>query len=929
MFNRTIIYNTFYNNKKLLLKYDMKFIKFYHIKRRNFKTNKLVIYLNFNGRERFCCFHNLKYKEDLKNDKNLKSDEHIENKGNLKLSKTKKNENDIQNNENTVKHHKNLIIKNDLKCNKDFFYQYSENKDKCENNKGIEVKGNFNKLQINQDKIEKMIYGLLTESKNDKNNIIYVLDLISNEKNCNNFVNLLMLSKLYKNVIVNEKNFNNNLINHIKENVNFIIYNRHYNYLFKCFELLSTFKINDIKLYQKIIYLIIKHSTNIEENIISCYYIIKHLYDNKIYNKLVGNILSKFLLKNFFFDFLQKQKFENSMYLLFLHYMIQSNLNISLTILDKYVQSYNEIISKNLTIKYISNSNKLISFQNILLKCNFFNPQFNLLIKENIELYLKFLNPFDILLLGTNIFLNFTRNDNILFQNINFTNISDRIFFEKEKKDIKDFSKNYNNFLSMKYLSDLIIKTTDNYISNSNNLDYTLRYFILSSYCHFNLFSNWWSDTSIYWKLKKKKKKTKRIIISRLPYKNHFTEKISYLLNVILFKYKYSKDSNEMMKEKLNIEVNSKKDINNEVNIINDIHFLIEDRYITYLFKSYIRISIFNLDIIKNKDFLSLFQNLYLNYVNSYISNYENKNNRNGMKNENDSKSNKKNELGDLTSNNNCDKNVNMEYYLYEDNNLSLYEVSSICECFFLLNYLHEKSLNNTGENITIHNVDIFEKTLYIFLDRISTILINKNLDYITISDENVYKELVNKYLKYGDIYFNYYLLLRVILPLLFSSKLQNCLSITRKILVHIISLLFVTDCLGASSKDINKIISQNHNILNNFIKWENNIISINNQRRIRKKTKKKKILLDFIYASEFIRPSFIYIICLNKITKYDDIYDDLLKKIFKIDYIPNDSKKKFTIFINNLYSTVNISNIRYNRKKKKEKTNTLSYIFT
>ncbi|CRG93506.1 conserved Plasmodium protein, unknown function [Plasmodium gallinaceum] len=935
MINQTIIYNSFFNNKKLL-KCDLKFIKFYDVKWINIKSNKLVIYLDFNIRERICYFHNLKYKKDFKNEKNYK--EYMEDKDNLKSCGIKENEINVKNNENknnesNVKCYEHLVKNIDIKYNNNYLYQYSENNDKCENNKRLEVKGNFNDLQINQDKIENMIHKLLIENKNDKNEIIYVLELISNEKNSNNFFNLFILSKLYKNIIVNETSFNDNLINYVKKNVNFIISNRHYNNLYNCFELLSIFKINEIKLYRKIIYLIIKDSTNIEENIISCYFIIKHLYDNKIYNRLVGNILIKFLMKNFFFDFLKKQKYEKSMYLLFLYYLLHCRINIPPIILDKYVQCYNDIISKNLTTKCINDSNKLISFQNILLKCNFFNSKFNILVKENIELYLKFLNPFDILTLTTNILINFTSNDNILFYNRNFTNKNNQNFFEKEKKDIKCFNKNYDNFLSMKYLTDLVIRTTDNYISNSNNLDHILRYFILSSYCHLSLFSNWWSDTSIYWKLKKKKK-AKRILVSRLPYKNHFREKISYLLNIILYKYKYSKNSNEIMKEKVNaeysVETNNKNDINNEINKINDINFLIKYRYITYLFKSYIRISIFNLDNIKNEDFISLFQNLFSDYVNLYISNYEDRSNLVVMKNDNDSKKNEKNELGEITFSDDCNKymklknidNVNNSKYFYFclDNNISLYEISSICECFFLLKYLHEKSLNNTGENLIINNDDMFEKTLYIFFDRISIILLNKKLSHTILNDENICKELLNKYLNYGDIFFNYYLLLRVTLPLLYSKKLQERLSITRKILVHIMSLLFVTDGLSSTPfKDMNEIIVENHNFLNNFIKWENNIISINNQRRIRKKTKENKFLLDFIYANEFIRPSFIYIMCLNKITKCDDMYCDLLKNIFKIDYITTENKNNFANFINNLYNTLNISNIRCNRKKKRK----------
>ncbi|SBT74845.1 conserved Plasmodium protein, unknown function [Plasmodium malariae] len=992
MFNRRGSSSTFSSKNYLLL-------KMYHIKSYSFKTRKIAICGKAKCREQYRFFHNATYLEDLKMyDINFIERVKTDSKERYKEGETYGN---VQENSANVELKRGYsqcsrdVIPKD--CKYDIYGKHEKYGKYCkdgEEEEDLKYKespssSNPNEVQKNRETIKnKLIYELLTGKENESERIYYLLEFLSNEKcnNNNNFSTLFMITKMYKNVIMKKDKArcsNTKIINYVKESINFVThYYRYHDYLFKCFELLCIFNISDIKLYQKVLYLILKHSTNEETNIISCYYIIKHLYSKKLYNKLIGNLLAKYLMRKSFFNFLEKQNCVKSSFLIFLNYIIHSNVCIiSHDVLQKYVHYFSDVILvKHLEYKNVSNVNELIEFQNILLTCNFYNDKLNSLIKKYIQTFLNtIISPFDMLLLSSNLLLSFTRNDHILiFPNKKCPNYFSEIPSEGEKmiNNVTQFNQNYRNFLCMKTLANTVVRTNDNYISNVNtntNLDYILRYFVLSSYCHFTLFSNWWSDTSIYWKLKKKKKK-KTILRERLPYKNHLREKITHLLNVILYKYKYSKKAsqNNVEQEEQNALLENQQERKN-IKEENELQ-LLRYKYVPYLFKSLVRISIFNSNFIRSEPIILLFENLFLDCVNAYITNYEMERGKNYMNTDNSATKNDQRKLGHSITYTNCTNNEisNIVYRLIkthkqsdllENYNLSLYEISSICECSFLLKYLQEKEMENMEVRFTLNtSVDIFEKTLYMFLDKISIKCMNTKLNHFILNRHYLHNILLHEYVNYGNAFFKYYLLLRVILPLLFSDSLSECLSVTRRTLVHIMSFLFVSKLSSCSSlrddinetafdisrsrnnnSNINSNINSNNNhtsnnandntinsnsssnsiILNNYIKWENSIISINNQRRIRKKTKTKRFLLDFIYAGELMRPTSIYIMCLFQITKYDDMYDYFLRDVLKTDYITPENKTEFSIFINKLSASTNVSIRRIlndNRKKKKKK---------
>ncbi|CDU17149.1 conserved Plasmodium protein, unknown function [Plasmodium yoelii] len=782
---------------------------------------------------------------------------------------------------------------------------------------------------------------------NNEEKIYSFLSKLLNKKySKESFLNLLSLTEFYKtSIIYSQKNIllNKNIINNILNNINFIIKNKDYNYMFKCFELMCIYKISNLKIFQKIIYFILKYNKKDEEKIITMNYIITYLYNNKIYDKLICILLVKYIFSkdNYFFNFLKNQNNIKHNFLSFIIYITKINdyfkeLQIFKFLkIDNILKIYSDYFCYEIksNLNFINNIKDIIILQNIFLKWEFYDYNFYLLIKEYINYSLTYLNISNVLHLMSNMLLTFTTNDRILFdhQNISVSNLKK---IEKNKthnnSSIPYVNHNYKIFLSNKYLIDSIIRTIDHNISNNtHDIDSVLKYITLSSYSHFMLYHNWWLNTNIYdklkWKNKRKNKKNniKALIQSKLPFKNHFNEKISYLLNIVLIKYNSINTTNNINNK---FENNLSQFSNHENDFISNMNInytpLINNKYLPYIFKTFIRASLFDYNLIKNEKFCFFFENLFTECVNSYISLYENHD-----KNIIDNIKIEENNLWELHPNNNNFKIQEENILKQKMNKKSLYEISSICECFFLLKYFQQKNKNKTiiiNTQINIPN-DIFENNLYIFLDRINRMFFNNKLNNSDLNRHYIHNILFENYLNHENYFFNYYLLLRILLPLIFNNTLEECLKITKQVIAHIISLPFVKKLLQLPPNIISNSSNYTNNINNTdlklsnelifkrWYKWENNIITINNKRKIRKKIKEKMNMLDFIQAGEFIRPTYIYILCLYKISKSEYIFEYFLKDISKIYTIQFETaKNKMTNFIHSLYEEINISTFNY-----------------
>ncbi|CAD2101090.1 hypothetical protein YYG_04262 [Plasmodium vinckei petteri] len=812
---------------------------------------------------------------------------------------------------------------------------------------------------------------------NNEKNIYSLLIKLSNEKDSKeNFLNLLSLTEFYKTSIICNQNImsNKNITNNILNNINYIIKNKDYNYMLKCFELMCIYKITNLKIFQKIIYSILKYNKKDEEKTITMNYIITYLYNNKIYDKLIGRLLIKYIFSqdSYFLNFLNNQTNIKHNFLSFIIYITKINNHFKFALnfkdlkifnfmeIDKILKIYSNYFCHEIksNLNFSNNHNTIqdiIILQNIFLNFEFYDHHFNLIIKEYINYSLTYLNTSNVLHLMSNMLLSFTTNDRILFSpNIS---VCDLKKMEKTKtqqlvnKEIQNnisipyVNYNYKIFLSNKYLIDSIIRTIDHNISNNiHDIDIVLKYITVSSYSHFMLYHNWWSNTNIYDKLKSinkrknKKNNIKALIQSKLPFKNHFIEKISYLLNAILIKYNSVNIPNNVPNQ---FENNSSQSITHENNFISNMNInytpLINNKYFPYIFKTFIRASLIDYNLIQNENFGFFFQNLFTECVNSYISLHENY-----YSNMNDNIKIEENKMQELHPNNvnlpesySPANNNNLKIHeqnklKYEMNKKSLYEISSICECFFLLKHFQQKNKTTIIDTQINMLNDIFENNLYIFLDRINRILFNTKLNNSDLNRHYIHNILFENYLNHENSFFNYYLLLRTILPLLFSNTLEECLNATKQVIAHIISIPFIKKTLPlpaniASHTSIYTTTGDNNKIdfkpsidtiFKRWLKWENNIITINNKRKIRKKIKEKIHMLDFIQAGEFIRPSYMYILCLYKITKSPYIYESFLKDISQTYTIQFETTKThMTNFIHSLYDETNMSTFNYINK--------------
>ncbi|SBS82260.1 conserved Plasmodium protein, unknown function [Plasmodium ovale curtisi] len=743
-----------------------------------------------------------------------------------------------------------------------------------------------------------------------------LLNYLSEELPDEDFLNLVTISELYRNRIMGDRKLQENpkIVYIVKMHINRTIREKHYDYLFKCFELMRTFNIVNVKLFQKIVYLMLRHSTRQEEKIVSVYFIIKHLYYKKIYDHFICKLLHRYIFKPFFYNIMQNQTCMKSSFLIFAQYATEAsrissilkdehaNMEENHTVLEKYAHHFSNALTSNLQLKDEPVSiNDVITFQCLSLKCDFYNGQMNSAVKKHMQAFLNYITPQDLLLLSSNMLLSFTKSNQVLLcRNTNWEDVSQE---DNPCGGITHVSENYRNFLATKYVADVAVRTYDHYITGSERyMEHTLRYLVLSSYCHFALYSNWWTDTAISSKMTKKKK-NKTVIRARMPYKNYFPEKIAHLLNALLHKFDHLNDfihMDEKRTERSFQVEEAGKMTTVDGNETSSENILMEKKYMPYYFKAFMRVSLFNTEFVKNTKYTFFFERLYLDYINGYIHHCNEvevgKSDReNGVEEKNGT-------VKKRAENTVVDSRLN-----YDRWEMSLYEISSMCECFFLLKELIGGGVPKLDEErITMDaSVDIFEKTLYIYLEKVSINFLKKKLDHDTLNRHYLHNVLLSKYLINGNNFFNYYLLLRVISPLLFSSKFEECLDVTKHIIAHIMSLLFVKGILTLPSIHcINENASNLKIEITNIIKWENNVISINNQRRIRKKTKEHISMLDFTYAGEFIRPSSLYILCLKEISKHEDVYDSFIKDIFQTNNISSELRKCISTCINELPSS-------------------------
>ncbi|VWU50917.1 conserved protein, unknown function, partial [Hepatocystis sp. ex Piliocolobus tephrosceles] len=244
---------------------------------------------------------------------------------------------------------------------------------------------------------------IISKKNNDTNIDEYIVSSFLKElpnQQCDeqSFLNLLTITELYKQEILKNNYVNNsNLINHIKKHINMIIHNKQYKYLQSCFELIKTYNINDLKLFQNFVYILLKYMPlKKEEAIISVYIIIEYMYNQKIFNKLICTFLIKYFFpttvindcistnfnnyNNSLFKYIQNEYHLKFNFLIFLTYILRTNereqihKNIQSIIL-KYIQLYTQNFIKkiNYTLNYKEAcyyTNDLIELQNMALQYN-------------------------------------------------------------------------------------------------------------------------------------------------------------------------------------------------------------------------------------------------------------------------------------------------------------------------------------------------------------------------------------------------------------------------------------------------------------------------------------------------------------------------------------------------------------------------------
>ncbi|EUD67107.1 hypothetical protein C922_02691 [Plasmodium inui San Antonio 1] len=809
--------------------------------------------------------------------------------------------------------------------------------------------------------------GLLSIDAADAEIMIHIVTHLETAKKTNrSFLDFLTLSTLHKQEIEKEQKrfyWKDKIRDHLREYLHFAIKNNHYNYLFKIYQLTCLYKIDDLELLRELLEQILIHTSNEEEKVIHCYWIVKELTGKKKHDMIIAVLLAKYLFNDSFFNFLQRNACINTSFVTLLSYVSDSigyypdrsvlpSLHCTL---KKYARHFNSRLEKDIEPKMVNNVEELAKVQEIFLRNGFCDDDFNLLIKRLVLTSTSYVNPFDLLVLSSNVLLNFACSyHSFLFpseQQGGATHLEGRSFPNRDNSPNGDnFSKRYRNFLSAKTMTDVVIRTNDPYIANTcNELEYIQRYLLLCSYCHFTLFSNWWADTVIFDRLKKKRRPHKAVVRSRMPYKSHLADQVSHLLGVLL--YKYGNSGQKEVHPYVAVDaVQSRPDGNPPECSIS--------KYLPYLLKSFMRVGIIKPEIISNESFILFFEEIFLHLVDVSVAKYKQGRRGRGVDANNQGSRTdsavfkvtrecaphygthpgdnlKREERNILPSANHKP--------LYTKDELSLYDLSSICECFFLvklmqggvspgrrmlarkgLSLLHTSSNEREKQsNCPLDKSrDAFEKTLYIFLERLppsSQLHLNDHRCH-PLDKQDILKELINKIKSCAEPVFLYYLLLRTILPILFCDTREDSLDVTKRTISCILSLPFRTNIIvkGSSpSQGCDSTHEQFHHILKGLTQWENCVISINSQRRIRMQTKRKGLPFDFLYAGDFLRPSSIFLLCLNEMVKWEHVYLPFLQEIFISDHFSEGDKASFSDLVRGARDSVDFSVFRFLRERR------------
>ncbi|CAA9990260.1 conserved Plasmodium protein, unknown function [Plasmodium knowlesi strain H] len=806
----------------------------------------------------------------------------------------------------------------------------------------------------------------LTIDKEETDIMVHIINHLETcKKTSRSYLDFLTLSTLHKQEIEKkQKNFycNDKIRDHLREYIQFAVKNKHYPYLFNIYEMICLYKIDDVELIRELVQYILIYTTNEEEKVIHSYWIVKNLAEKKKHDKVIAMLVIKYLFNDSFFNFLQRNACISSNFVNLLSYVsdsIGSYPNESIlcslhSMLRKYALHFNSRLEKEIEPKILNNLEELAKLQEIFLKNGFYDDDFNLLIKRLVLTCTSYVNPFDLLVLSSNVLLNFSTNDHLFLcpkeQQGRATPMEGIPLNGDNPTKLGTLSRRYRNFLSAKTMIDVVIRTNDPYMANTcNDLEYIQRYLLLCSYCHFTLFSNWWADTVICDRLKKKKKPHKTVLRSRMPYRSHLVDQVSHLLDVILQSYE-SSGKGGIDPYACVGSVRSERGCNPPGDTIS--------RYLPYLFKSFIRMAINKSEMIHNNSYILFFEQVFLHIVDEFVAKYEQRKVENHVD---------ANDQGSLTNNArvkvmtreytphyafNPGDNINRDESnplpsdtprpLYTDE-LSLYDISSICECFFLVklmqgsifskrrmvarkgvSILHAPSneRENHSNSPLNRSRDAFEKTLYLFLERLTpSSEIHPNSEgFITLDKQDILKQLINKIRSSAEPVFLYYLMLRTILPILFSDTREECLDVTKTTISCILSLPFRADTFvnGLSSAQGDDSTHKNfYHILKKLTQWENCVISINSQRRIRIQTKRRGLPYDFFYAGDFLRPSSIFLLCLNEITKWEDVYLPFLQEVFISDNFSEGDKANFSDLIQGARDSVDFSISRFLRERR------------
>ncbi|VUZ93955.1 conserved Plasmodium protein, unknown function [Plasmodium vivax] len=803
---------------------------------------------------------------------------------------------------------------------------------------------------------------LLTRHEKDAAIMTHIVNsLTTAEKTNGSFLNLLTLSTLHKQEIEKEQNAlccKDKIRDHLREYLHFAIKNNHHHYLFNIYELTCLYRVDDVELLRQVVEQILIHTTSEEEKVIHCYCIVKHLAGKKKNDRVIALFLANHLFNDSFFNFLQRNACVSSSFVNILSYVsdaIGYNPNGAFLpslhcALRKYASHFISRLEKEIEPKMVNNVEELAKMQEIFLKNGFYDDDFNLLIKRLVLSCSSYVNPLDLLVLSSNVLLSFARSDHLLLPRSEHqggaTPPEEGSFPKGGNSKGENPPKWYRTFLSAKSMADVVIRTSDPYMANTcSHPEHIQRYLLLCCYCHFTLFSNWWADTAIRHRLEKKRRPHKAVLRSRVPYKSHLADQVSHLLAVLLHRYGGSARGEEDPHVDIHAVGSGPGDKHPGDHL---------SKYLPYLLKSFLRVGLTKPEMLHNQSFIQFFEEIFLHIVDAFVAKYEQGRRGSAVDAKNQGSCTNKASI-QMTRGGAPHKGDNLKWEesnllpsanhppLYTNDELSLYELSSICECFFLVKLMQGKVLpkrrklsrkgviplqassderENQSNCPLDKSRDAFEKTLYIFLGKFppSGELHLNGQHHHPLDEQDILKGLISQMRSCSEPIFLYYLMLRTILPILFCDTRERSLDVTKRIISFVLSIPFRRDILvkGLSpAQGTDSTHKHLHQILKRLTQWENCAISINSQRRIRIQTKGRGLPFDFVYAGDFLRPSSIFLLCLNEMTKWEDVYRPFLQEVFTTDHFSDENKASFSDLVQGARDSVDFSVSRFLRERR------------